>query len=174
MKMKITKKILSAALLIALGGIAFSQQLTTVGIIDTARVYSAYFGQSGPIREREALRNQFQQELERHSRELLQLQQNKLAAQERGNESEVIRIEGQINQKASFIRDLQRTRQQQLDDMQNNLALSDAFLQRLQDTLRLVAESRGFTVVLDARNQALQWWSSEVDITEDVIRRLRN
>lgn len=172
--MKITKKILSAALLIALGGIAFSQQLTTVGIIDTARVYSAYFGQSGPIRELEALRNQFQQELERHSRELLQLQQNKLAAQERGNESEVIRIEGQINQKASFIRDLQRTRQQQLDDMQNNLALSDAFLQRLQDTLRLVAESRGFTVVLDARNQALQWWSSEVDITEDVIRRLRN
>lgn len=172
--MKITKKILSAVLLIALGGIAFSQQLTTVGIIDTARVYSAYFGQSGPIRELEALRNQFQQELERHSRELLQLQQNKLAAQERGNESEVIRIEGQINQKASFIRDLQRTRQQQLDDMQNNLALSDAFLQRLQDTLRLVAESRGFTVVLDARNQALQWWSSEVDITEDVIRRLRN
>lgn len=158
-------------LLLAIPG--FAQQITTVGVIDTARVYSTYFTQSTAVRELESFRDQFQNELNRHSQELRDLQEQKLNATNAGNDALALGLDQEILQKAQFIRDFQRIRQRQLDDMQNNLTQSDAFFRQMQEAIRLVSEAEGFTVVLDARDSALLWWSSEVDITDAVIARLR-
>ena len=168
------KRILTSACFTLFGLLSVgAQQLTTVGVIDTARIYTTYFSQSTAVREIENFRAEFQTELNRHSQELRELQERKLEAQNSGNESEALRLDAQIIQKAQFIQDFQRIRQRQLDQMQANIAQSDSFLRQLQDAIRLVAEAEGFTVVLDARDQALQWWASEVDITDQVIARLR-
>ena len=152
---------------------AFAQQLTTVGVIDSFRIYTTYFSQSAAVREVENFRADFQAELNRHAQELRTLQQRKIEADARGDEAAALRLNDEIFQKGMFIQDFQRIRQRQLEQMQTNLTQNDAFLQQLQSAVRLVAEAAGFTVILDAGNPALQWWSQEVDITDRVIARLR-
>jgi outer membrane protein len=168
--MKVTGFVL---FLLLLSGLVFGQAITTVGVIDTARVYSTFFSQSAGVREIENFRAEFQADLNRHAQELRELQNRKLDADRRGDESASLQLDNQIFQKAQFIQDFQRIRQRQLEQLQSNLSQSDSFLRELQTAIRLTSESAGFTVVLDARNNALQWWSPEVDITDRVIARLR-
>ena len=168
--MKVTGFVL---VLLLLSGLVFGQAITTVGVIDTARVYSTFFSQSAGVREIENFRAEFQADLNRHAQELRELQNRKLDADRRGDEVASLQLDNQIFQKAQFIQDFQRIRQRQLEQLQSNLSQSDSFLRELQTAIRLTSESAGFTVVLDARNTALQWWSPEVDITDRVIARLR-
>jgi len=167
------KRILLGVAFTVLGFSLTAQQITTVGVVDTARIYSTYFSQSAAVRELEDFRAEFQAELNRHAQDLRRLQESKVAADLRGDSEASLRIDEEIFQKAQFIQDFQRIRQRQLEQMQNNLTQSDTFLRELQSAIRLTAEAEGFTVVLDARSSSLQWWSSEVDITDRVISRLR-
>ncbi|WP_052078279.1 OmpH family outer membrane protein [Spirochaeta lutea] len=151
----------------------WSEQLTTVGVVDTESIYLSYFSDSAAVRQLEALRNEIQSELDSHAAELRRLQEQKLSAESQGNESLALRLDEEIFQKAQFIRDFQRVKTQQLEQRQRSLSQSDDFLRRLQEAIRLEAESSGFTIIIDAKSQGLQWWSREVDITNKVLDRLR-
>ena len=60
--------------------------------------------------------------------------------------------------------------------MQSNLIQSNSFFNQVQDEIRLVAESEGYSIVIDKsnRNSGIMWNSSTVDITEKVIQSMRN
>ena len=56
----------------------FSQQITKFGVVDTAKVYNAYFRNSAPVRNYEKKKSEFQEEVNKLSDELKKLQQKKL------------------------------------------------------------------------------------------------
>ena len=56
----------------------FSQQITKFGVVDTAKVYNAYFRNSAPVRNFEKKKAEFQEEVNKLSDELKNLQQKKL------------------------------------------------------------------------------------------------
>jgi outer membrane protein len=161
-------------MLLALFGFSVAaEQLTTVGVIDTETIYLTYFRDSEAVRQLEVLRTEIQSELDRHAADLQRLQEQKIAAESRGDENRALQLDDQIFEKAQFIRDFQRVKTRQLEEKQRSLSQSDDFLKKLQEAVRLEAESSGFTIIIDAKSQGLQWWSREVDITNKVLDRLR-
>jgi outer membrane protein len=159
-------------LLLLLGLGAWGEQLTTVAVIDITRVYNSFYRDSQQVRELESLRRQYQAEIESHRRELEQLEDDRVEAEERGDEEEVEELDQEILEKRQFLQDLAARRQRQLNAREESL-VSDSFLNQLQDAIEFVAESEGYTVVLRTDMEGLQWWSAAVDISDLVLDRLR-
>ena len=71
----------------------FAQQITKFGVVDTSKVYSAYFRNSAPIRNYEKKKAEFQEEIDKRTQELKTLQQKKLEYEKNGNESQALKVE---------------------------------------------------------------------------------
>ena len=166
-----TLTVISAALYIATAAVVSAQQLTTVGIVDINRVYSAFFGESRQIRELERLRKEYQAEIDAQRADLENLRNRRVDARQSGNSTLESRLTNEIAELEREITDLARRRRNQLQARQSEL-LSDAFVRDLQNAIEFVAESEGYTVVLRADSDGLQWWSPEVDISDSVLARL--
>ena len=52
----------------------FAQQITKFGVVDTAKVYSAYYRNSAPIRNYEKKKSEFQAEIDKQMEDLRKLQ----------------------------------------------------------------------------------------------------
>lgn len=163
--------VLSAALCIGTAAVVGAQQLTTVGVVDIDRVYSAFFGESQQVRELERLRQQYQAEIDAQRADLEDLRNRRVDARQSGNSSLESRLTNEIVELERDITDLARRRRNQLQARQAEL-VSDAFVRNLQDAIEFVAESEGYTVVLRVQSDGLHWWSEEVDISDLVLERL--
>jgi outer membrane protein len=148
-----------------------AEQLTTVGIVDINRVYNSFYRDSQAVRDLERLRREYQREIDEQVSELERLRDRRLRAEELGNENLMEDLDLEILQLQRFLEDLTRRRRQQLAARQESL-LSDSFLQQMQEAIQFVAESEGYTVVLRTDQPGLQWWSAQVDISDQVVQRL--
>lgn len=147
------------------------EQLTTVAVVDIDRVYNSFYRDSQAVRELERRRAEYQQEINEQVAELETLRDRRTRAENLNNQSRVESLTDEIRQLQQFLEDLTRRRRQQLQQQQENL-LSDEFLAQLQNVIKFVAESEGYTVVMRSDQDALQWWSPEVDISDAVVQRL--
>ena len=164
-------RILAATIFLALTTTVTAEQLTTIGIVDISRVYNSFYRDSQAVRELERLRREYQSEIDENLRELETLRDRRFRAEQDDNSRLAERLDDEIRQMQTFLEDLARRRRQQLEARQNEL-LSDEFLQQLQEAIQFVAESEGYTVILRTDSSGLQWWSSEVDVSELVLDRL--
>ena len=62
----------------AAGSGLYAQQITKFGVVDTAKVYNAYFRNSAPVRNYEKKKAEFQEEINKYTDELQKLQLKKL------------------------------------------------------------------------------------------------
>ena len=163
------------ALIFALGALASlpAQQLTRFAVVDLARVYSAFFLQSGPVRQLEADAASIQAEINRMSQEIQQLQSARLNAIAAGNQSQALQLENDIRGRTEFLREFHTVRTAELESRRRALAQADEFLGQVYSEIRAVAESEGFTMVLDlGTTPGIVWFSPIVDITDRLIQRL--
>jgi outer membrane protein len=153
-------------------GVAVSEQLTTVAVIDAEWVYQHYYSDSQEVRELERLTRQYQDELDSYREQLIELRRRRLSAQNRGDEELVDDLNVEILELEEFYQALGEQRQRDLQIRRREL-LSDEFYVSLQDAIEAVALSEGYTIVIKSNAEGLQWWASEVDISELVLERLR-
>lgn len=168
------KRLLSLFILFLLISIpAFSQQITKFGVVDTAKVYNAYFRNSAPIRNYEKKKADFQEEVNKLSDELKQLQQKKLDYESAGNETQVLKIEAEITRKKDYLTEYTNAKNVELESLQKSLQNSDDFYKKLYNTLAKIAESGGYSMILSLQDaNSILWYSSSVDITNQVINEL--
>ena len=168
------KRLLSLFILFLLTSIpAFSQQITKFGVVDTAKVYNAYFRNSAPIRNYEKKKADFQEEVNKLSDELKQLQQKKLDYESAGNETQVLKIEAEITRKKDYLTEYTNAKNVELESLQKSLQNSDDFYKKLYNTLAKIAEGGGYSMILSLQDaNAILWYSSSVDITNQVINEL--
>ena len=76
--MKSNLKICAAALVFAVVQPLFSQQITKFGVVDTAKVYNAYFRNSASVRNYEKKKAEYQDAINKYTEELQKLVQRKL------------------------------------------------------------------------------------------------
>lgn len=162
---------LLTVLLILLPAVVSAQQLATVGVVNISQVYNSFYRDSQAVRDLERLRRQYQQEIDDNVRELESLQDRRISAQQAGNLLRAEQLEDQIIEMQRFLEDLSARRRQQLNARQEQL-LSDEFLRRMQNAIQYVAETEGYTLIIRSDTEGLQWWSSEVDVSENVLQRL--
>ncbi len=168
------KKILALAIafVISMAG-AFAQQITKFGVVDTSKVYSAYFRNSAPIRNYEKKKAEFQEEIDKRTQELKTLQQKKLEYQKNGNESQALKIEAEITKKTDYLTEYTNAKNVELESMLKSLETSDEFYKKLYSTLGQIAESGGYSMILSLQaSNSILWYSNSVDITDQVIQKL--
>lgn len=150
-----------------------AQQITRFGVVDTARVYEAYFRNSAPVRNYESKKAEFQSEINKRTDELQQLQQQKIDYQNSGNDAAVLRVESDITKKTDYLTEYTNAKNVELESLKKTLQNSDTFYQKLYATLQKVAENEGYSMILSLQQaNAVLWYSSSVDITDKVIAEL--
>ena len=151
----------------------FAQQITKFGVVDTSKVYSAYFRNSAPIRNYEKKKAEFQEEIDKRTQELKTLQQKKLEYEKNGNESQALKVEAEITKKTDYLTEYTNAKNVELESMLKSLESSDEFYKKLYNTLGQIAESGGYSMILSLQeSNAILWYSSSVDITNQVIQEL--
>ena len=97
-------KILIAVCVFAFTAIpAFSQQITKFGVVDTAKVYQAYFRNSAPVRNYEKKKAEFQAEINSQVEAIKKLQQKKLDYENSGNSAAAMKTEAEITKKTDYL-----------------------------------------------------------------------
>ena len=161
--------IMCCIVIFAAGGLS-AQQITKFGVVDTAKVYNAYFRDSSAVRNYERRKEDYQKEINKLTEELRTLQQRKLSYENSGDDSNMMRLESEITRKAEYLREYTNAKNIELATMQKSLQDSNSFYRKLYDVLARVAESGGYSMILSLRqNNAILWYSPSVDVTQQVI-----
>ncbi len=168
------KKAIGTAMILLLLGFASlpAEQLTTVAVVDLSKIFQAFFRDSQAVREYERLKVDFQKEIDRMNDEIRQIQERKLAADNRGDQTMSLRLEDEVGKKRDYLRDYVNIKNAQLKRMREQFSESSSFSSEMLQAIEWVAMNEGYSVVVNASDQGLVWWSKSVDVTDMVIQRL--
>lgn len=174
MKVFFTRKIAAVVLFgIFSSAFSFAQQITKFAVVDTSKVYQAYFRNSAPVRNYENKKEEFKKEIDRLVAELRRLNDQKIEFERKGNDTEAMKIEAQITKKSDFINEYTNAKNTELESLKKSLQENNTFYKKLYDTLARVAESGGYSMILNLQeSNAILWYSPSVDITDQVISQL--
>jgi outer membrane protein len=169
-----TKRLgLAIALFVLCLAAAGAQQLTRFAVVDLPRVYTTFFRDSKAVRDFEERSSRVQSEVDRMTAEIQSLQRSRLEAEAAGEQDRMLRLENDIYRKSEFLKEYYRLKTAELEDQRKKLTQSGTFLQQVYDEIRLVAESEGYSMVLNLKeNAGILWYSPTVDITDKVIQNL--
>jgi outer membrane protein len=154
-------------------GSVFAQQLTRFAVVDLPKVYSAFFRDSRAVREFEERSARVQTEIDRMTREIQELRSKHADLVLAGDQSQALRLENEINRKSDFLREYYTIKTAELEDQRKKLTQSGAFLEQVYGEIRFIAESEGYSMVLNLKeNKDILWYSPTVDITDKLIQNL--
>jgi outer membrane protein len=173
--MMIRRGIISVVFLVFLGLSSEAQQLTRFAVVDLPKVYTAFFRDSRAVREWEERRDRVQTEVDRMTAEIQRLRNTMVDAEAQGDEERALRLQNDIYRKSEFLREYHQVKTAELEDQKKRLSQSGSFMEQVYDEIRFIAESEGYSMVLNLKeNSAILWYSPTVDITEKLIQNLRN
>jgi outer membrane protein len=153
----------------------YGQQLTRVAVVDLPRVYTEFFQESRAVREFAERSARVQSDIDRMTREIQTLRSRHADAILQDNQTEMFRLETEINRRTENLRTFHQTRTAELENERRNLMQSQSFFNEVHDEIRLIAERGGFTHVFNIRDTpGLIWFNSTFDITDSLIQGLRN
>jgi outer membrane protein len=152
---------------------AEAQQLTRFAVVDLPRVYVSFFRESRAVRDWEERSRRVQTEIDRMNAEIQTLKANQANAEFQGNQEQALRLESEINRKSDYLKEYFRIRTTELETQKANLTQSGSFLEQVYDEIRFIAESEGYSMVLNLKeNTGILWYSPTVDITDKLINNL--
>ena len=168
------KKILSVLAVLVLGILSVSaQQITRFGVVDTSKVYQAYFRNSAPMRTYESKKADFQKEIDRRTEEIKSLRSQKSEAQMNGDDSRARKLESDIGKKTESLTEYTKSKNLELQNLKDSLQNSNDFYKKLYRVIERVAENEGFTMILSLQqNNGILWYSPSIDVTDKVISEL--
>ena len=150
-----------------------AQQLTRFAVVDLPKVYVAFFRESRAVRDFEERSSRVQSEIDRMTAEIQNLRVSMVNAQAQGNNEQALRLENDINRRSDFLKEYYRTKTAELENIKSRLTQSGAFLEQVYDEIRFIAESEGYSMVLNIKeNKGILWYSPTVDITDKLIKNL--
>jgi outer membrane protein len=160
-------------LAVFISSFVWSEQLSQIAVIDLSKIVSNYFKESQAWRELEEMTEEYEAEKEAILEEIEQLEARKIEAQNEGEDAEALEIDDEIFNKKEYLQEYSRIKYNQIQKKRNSLIESPTFLSEILNVIKYVAENEGYAVVMRSKDPDLMWWSSEVDITNLVLQRLR-
>jgi outer membrane protein len=168
------KKIVLLLVFAVLGTAAGAQQLTRFAVVDLSRVYTSFFRESRAVREFEERSARVQADIDKYTIEIQQLKSRQATAQVEGRDAEALQLDSEIYRKSEYLRNYYETKTAELEDQRKKLSQSGSFLEQVYNELQLIAESEGYTMVLNLTGtNGILWYSPTVDITAKLIDSLR-
>jgi outer membrane protein len=153
---------------------AYSQQITRFALVDLPKVYTSFFRESTAVRQFEEKSAKVQTEIDKMTKEIQDLKSKYADAVVAHNETEALRLETLIYRRSEFLKEYYQVKTAELDAERSKLMQSGSFLDQVYDEIRYIAESEGYTVVLNMKNNpSIVWYSPSADITEKLIKNLQ-
>jgi len=162
---------MAALVLIAPVGTAAPASLTREALVDLNRVTTAFMKDSKDYRDVLAVETQYNATVDRLRREIAELQQQRLRAQEAQSSGLLRELTDKISEKEGYLNDYRRLEGARVAALKEKVATSDAFLVSLIQAIQFVAEAEGFAAVRKITSDYL-YYTAEVDITDKVILRM--
>ena len=162
----------AALLLAAMPGAA--QQVTKVGICDFTRVLSTAYRESKAVRDWEAAKADYQKEVTATTKDITDLESQKLDADKAGNRDVSLSLEKRIADRKLYLDNYRRVRGQLLQQ-QAEKAMTAQVVRDILSAINLVCEQEGMSLVFrsdGAYGESIIYRVPEVDITEKVIKEL--
>jgi outer membrane protein len=151
-----------------------AQQLTRFAVVDLPKIYTAFFQDSKAVRDFQEKSAKVQADVDRMTAEIQGLQKSKLDADTAGDKTTALQLDNEIYKKSEYLKEYYRIKSAELEDQKKKLTESTAFLQQVYDEIKIVAESDGYSMVLNLKeNTGILWYSPTVDITDKVIQNLK-
>jgi outer membrane protein len=150
----------------------YAQQLTRVAVVDMPKVYTAYFKDSRAVRQFEEKSAKVQSDIDKMTKEIQDLKSRHADALLRDDQSEVLRLDNLIYRRSEYLREFYQTRTAELENEKKKLMQSGSFLDQVYDEIRYIAESEGYSMVIEKNNNLL-WFSNTIDITNKLITNLQ-
>ena len=172
MKRSIFLIVFCAGILVSLSAQA---SITRFAVVDMNRVMAAFADRSPEAKAFNEKRDKVQAEIEKQNKELQELTAKLAEAQESGNQSQIKNLENQIKTKTQNLQTYIKNNFAELERDRERLMKNDTFMNQILAVVRAVAESEGFSMVLNrTENSGILWYSPSVDITNKVIERIRS
>jgi len=154
-------------------GSVCAQQLTRFAVVDLPKVYTAFFRDSTAVRQFEERSARVQTEIDRMTREIQELRSRHADLVLAGDQTQALRLETEINRKSDFLREYYTTKTAELEEQRKKLSQSGSFLEQVYGEIRFIAESEGYSMVMNLKeNKDVLWYSPTVDITDRLIQNL--
>ena len=164
--------IIIVMLLMSLG--IYAQQITRFAVIDTGLIFDTFRRDAKAARDYQEKKEKFENQKKILESEIIQLRQKKVSAEADGQEAEVKKYEEKIKSKITLLMEYVKASNDELNMLRKNLINDDVFYSNLYESVRRVAESEGYTMVLSyEHNAGIIWYSPTVDITDKVVQELR-
>lgn len=168
------RMLLSTALILVFPAFGLTaEQLTTVGVVDMERILNEFFTQSEDVREWQQNVRDFDSNRRQIEDEIAQLESERLDALEDGDELTALELEEEIDDRRAFLNEFTRIRRAQLERQREELLQGGGtFFNQVNSAMSFVAQSEGYTIIIDSEADGILWFASEVDVTDKVIERL--
>jgi outer membrane protein len=152
----------------------YAQQLTRFAVVDMPKVYTAFFKDSRAVRQFEEKSAKVQNDIDKMTKEIQDLRSRHADALLRDDQSELLRLENLIYRRSEYLKEFYQTRMTELENEKKKLMQSGSFLDQVYDEIRYIAESEGYTMVLNLKDMpGLLWYSNTIDITDKLIANLQ-
>jgi outer membrane protein len=151
-----------------------AQQLTRFALVDLDKVNTAFFKDSKAYRDYEDQKTKVQKDLEQKAKDFTNLKQSMYDAQSKGETDQALKLRNEILRQQEYLQDYEKTVRAELEYQRTRLNQSDSFWQQVNNEIRYIAETEGYTMVLDIKMQGIIWYSPSVDITQKLIENLRS
>lgn len=169
------KRFMLAPALWGLAALLSAQQsITRFAVVDMNRVFSAFAEQSSEAKAYNEKRNKVQADIEKMNQELQDLNAKLEEARAAEKKDQIRSLENQIRAKVQSTKNYIDTHYAELERDRERLSRNESFSSQLNTVLRQVAESEGYSMILDKRDTVILWQSPSVDITNKVIERIRS
>jgi Skp family chaperone for outer membrane proteins len=163
--------------LAALTGAAFGQQVTRIAVVDLPRVIAACSTDAQSVKNFERKKSQVQTDIDKMSGEIMRLMSLKAEADKAGETASSLKYRDDIDKRTKALSDFVSVKQAELDEEAKHLAANDEFSQDLYKQIQNIAETEGYSLVLNLKSSdsvmnAVLWYSPMIDITSNVIQAL--
>ncbi len=155
------------------GPLLYSQQIVKIGVLDYSKVISSLSGDSRALQEIDRLVKNYEEGLDTIKKEIVSLDEKKLYYANQGDDFSVLKMDEQIAKKREYMNEYSRVRLQNIEERKKKIMVSPEFLVQVLREIEYVAESEGYSMIFNSKDQNLIWWSQSVDITDLVIKRLK-
>jgi len=151
---------------------ASGEIVSRAGVVDLSRIFSQYFRESVSFRKIEELQQDYEEERQRIINQIDLLKEEKLSAQSDGNDSMVLRLDRQIDEKQEYLKDYHSVMTNRINRLRESLQASSSLSSEILQAIEYVAEEEGYAIIYKSQDPNILFFSRDVDITDLVIQRL--
>jgi outer membrane protein len=158
---------------LCIAGFSFPDQLSKIAVVDFQEVIDNFPNGSPAFSRLQILKDAYEEKRLKYLAELNDKELELLDAKKRENELEIARLEREITDFKTFIKQWQEIKIEEIQIVQKEFLQGGEIALDMLRAIEFVAINEGYTLVMDANDISVIWWSPEIDITDLVINRLK-